>query len=73
MRYVYVLLVIAFTAVVLAAVALNYQSVTVSLLVGRITLPLSLLILLVYLLGALTGGFVVSVLRHWIHGATRRR
>jgi hypothetical protein len=37
-----------------------------------ITLPLSLLVFLIYVLGMLTGGFMLSLLRSWARGATRR-
>lgn len=35
------------------------------------TLPLSTLVILVYLLGMVTGGALFGLVRSWIHGATR--
>jgi hypothetical protein len=32
----------------------------------------SVLVLLIYVLGMLTGGVLLALLRSWVHGATRR-
>lgn len=70
MRFVYIALIVAFTAAVLLFKFQNLESVTVSLLGASATLPVAVLVLLVYLLGMLTGGFVLALLRAWIRGAT---
>jgi hypothetical protein len=44
----------------------------VSLFAASVTLPVSVLVLLIYLLGMLTGGFLLALVRSWVHGATRR-
>ena len=71
MRYVYIVL----SAVLIAAIACftvqNMQHVTVTLFSSSISLPASLLIAMVYVLGMLTGGFMLSVARSWIKGAKR--
>jgi uncharacterized integral membrane protein len=45
--------------------------VTVSLLSARVTMPVSVLLLLTYVLGMLTGGFVMALVRTWVRGARR--
>jgi uncharacterized integral membrane protein len=73
MRYVYIGLIIVATAVVLLFKIQNLTSVTVSLFSMSLTMPVSLLIIGVYLLGMLTGTTLWSLLRGWMHGATRSR
>jgi lipopolysaccharide assembly protein A len=68
-RYVYIALVVAVTAIVAVFTIQNFQLTTVTLFQVRATLPLALLVLLVYALGMMTGGFVVSLLRRWVHRA----
>jgi lipopolysaccharide assembly protein A len=72
-RFVYIALIVAFTALILLFKFQNLDMVTVSLFSASFTLPLSVLVLLIYLLGMCTGGFVLTLLRSWIHGASRRR
>jgi hypothetical protein len=43
----------------------------VTFLSGSLTLPVAVLILVVYVLGMLTGGMVLSVIRSWVRGATK--
>lgn len=72
MRYVYLALVLLIALVVLTFKVQNIEAVTVSFLSSSLTMPLSLLVFLVYFLGMLTGGFVVSLVRSWIRAATAR-
>jgi uncharacterized integral membrane protein len=69
MKYVYIALIVLFTAVVLLFKFQNLDAVTLTLFRMSLTLPASLLVILVYVLGMLTGGFVVSLLRIWTRGA----
>jgi len=46
--------------------------VTVSLFSASVSLPVSVLIVGIYLLGMFTGGFVLALLRSWIGGARSR-
>jgi len=69
MRWVYVALIAVFTAIVLMFKIQNLDSATVTLFSTSITLPVSVLVVGVYVLGMLTGGFVVSLLRSWMRGA----
>ncbi|AHE98691.1 LapA family protein [Thioalkalivibrio paradoxus] len=70
MRYVYIALIILLTVVVLVFTFQNLGAVTVQFLTLRLTLPLSALIILVYFLGLLTGGAVVSLVRSWVRGSS---
>ena len=71
MRYVYIALIVLLTAMVLLFKFQNLTSVTVSLLGMGATLPLSVLVIFVYVLGMVMGGALWSLVRSWIHGATR--
>jgi uncharacterized integral membrane protein len=71
MRYVYVALIVVLTAIVLLFKFQNLETVTVSLLASSFTLPVSVLVLLVYALGMLTGGFVLAFFRTLARGASR--
>lgn len=69
MRFVYIGLVVVFTAVVLLFKVQNLETATVTLFSASVTLPVSVLVVGVYVLGMLSGSFLVSVLRSWIRGA----
>lgn len=73
MRYLYIALIVLFTAAVLLFKFQNIQSVTVNLLTASVTLPLSVLVIAVYLLGMVSGSMLLSVLRRWMRGAMRHR
>jgi len=72
MRYVYMALIAILAAIVILFKVQNLESVTVTLFSASVTLPVSVLVLLIYILGMLTGGFLLALLRSWVHGATRR-
>jgi uncharacterized integral membrane protein len=69
MRYVYLLLILVTTLLVVMFKVQNIESVTVSLLTYSVSLPLSVLIIGVYFLGMMTGSMLVSLLRTWYVGA----
>ena len=71
MRTVYVTLVTLVTAAVLLFVVQNLSSVTVAFVSMHATMPLALLVVLVYLLGMTTGAFVVTLVRQWVQRAKR--
>ena len=73
MRYLYIVLILLFTAAVLLFKFQNIQSVTVTLLTASVTLPLSVLVIGVYLLGMVSGTMLLSVLRRWMRGAMPHR
>lgn len=66
LRYLYIVLIVLFTAIVLLFKIQNLQAVTVSLFSASITLPVSILVMGIYVLGALTGGFVFALVRTWV-------
>jgi uncharacterized integral membrane protein len=72
MRNVYIALIVLLTAVVLIFTFQNLTTVTISLLGMSATLPVSTLVILVYVLGMVTGSVLFGLIRSWIHGATRR-
>ena len=69
MRYVYIALVVVFTGIVLLFTFQNLEAATVSLFSTSITLPISVLVALTYVLGMLTGGSVLALLRSGVQRA----
>jgi lipopolysaccharide assembly protein A len=72
MRYVYMALIAIFAAIIVLFKFQNLETVTVSLFSASVALPVSVLVLLIYVLGMLTGGMLLALLRSWVRGATRR-
>lgn len=72
MRNVYIVLIVALAALVLVFTFQNFQAATLSLFSASVTLPISLLIIAIYVLGMLTGGLFLALLRSWVGGARRR-
>jgi len=72
MRFVYIALIVVLTAIVLLFKFQNLQSATVSLFSASITLPMSVLVVGIYVLGMVTGGSLLALLRSWIAGARQR-
>lgn len=72
MRYLYIALIVAFASAVAMFKFQNLEAATVTLWSMSFTLPMSTLVLLIYVLGMLTGGFVLALLRSWIQGAKGR-
>jgi uncharacterized integral membrane protein len=71
MRYVYLSLTAAVAVIVLAFKIQNLERATVSLFGASLTLPTSLLVIGVYILGMLTGGPLLGLVRNWVRGARR--
>jgi uncharacterized integral membrane protein len=69
MRYLYIGLIVVFTALVLLFKFQNLETATVSLFSASITLPVSILVFGVYVLGMLTGGCLYALLKSWVRGA----
>lgn len=72
MRYLYIALIVAFAGIVTLFKIQNLDVVTVSLFSMTMQMPTFMLVLLIYVLGMLTGGFVLALLRTWVRGATTR-
>ena len=71
MRYFYIGVIVVFTALVLVFKVQNLESATVSLFSASITLPMSVLVFAIYVLGMLTGGCLMAPLKTSIRGARR--
>lgn len=71
MRYVYIGLIVAFTALVVLFKFQNLETVTVSLFSASMTLSVSTLVLLLYVLGMMTGGSLLALIRGLIRRARR--
>jgi putative membrane protein len=65
MRYLYIGLIVVFTALVLLFKFQNLETATISFFSASITLPLSVLVFAIYVLGMLTGGSLLELLRTW--------
>ena len=71
MRYFYIGVIVVFTALVLVFKFQNLESATVSLFSASITLPMSALVFVIYVLGMLTGGCVLALLKTSIRRARK--
>jgi uncharacterized integral membrane protein len=73
MRWFYIAVIVAITAVVLLFKVQNFDSATITLLSMSFTMPVSVLVIGVYVLGMFTGGAVMRLLRTAAEGARRPR
>ena len=73
MRWLYLAIVVLFVAALIIFVFQNTQSVSTAFLSLRLTLPLAVLVFVVYVLGALTGGSLYALLRRSVAGSRRGR
>ena len=71
MRWLYLAIVALFVAALIIFVFQNTQSVDISFLAVGATLPLAILVLVVYVLGALSGGSLYALLRRSVTGSRR--
>jgi lipopolysaccharide assembly protein A len=71
MRWVYMIIIAVFVAIVLIFVFQNLGGVTMSFLWWGLRAPLSIVAAVMYLLGALTGGSLYALLRKSVHGSQR--
>ena len=71
MRWFYLAIVIVFVAALIIFVIQNTQSVGISFLALGVTLPLAVLVFIVYMLGALSGGSLYALLRRSVAGSRR--
>jgi uncharacterized integral membrane protein len=70
-RWIYLAIVVVFVAALIIFIFQNTQSVDVSFLALGVTLPLAILVLVAYLLGALSGGSLYALLRRSVAGSRR--
>lgn len=72
MRWVHLAVIVLFAAAILIFAVQNFQTITVSFLGSSARMPLALLAGIVYLLGMVTGGSLLSLLRWSLEGSRRR-
>ena len=72
MRWIYLAIVVVFVAALIIFMFQNTQSVDVSFLALGATLPLAMLVFVVYVLGALSGGSLYALLRRSVAGSRAR-
>jgi lipopolysaccharide assembly protein A len=70
-RWIYLAIVVVFVAALIIFVLQNTQSVGISFLALGVTLPLAVLVFVVYVLGALSGGSLYALLRRSFAGSRR--
>ncbi len=70
MRYLYGAVILLLTVAVLVFMGQNINSVSVSFLALRLTMPLFLLVVLAYVLGMVTGGSLAGLLRRLFRQVT---
>jgi lipopolysaccharide assembly protein A len=70
-RWFYLAIVVVFVAALIIFVFQNTQSVDVSFLAFGATLPLAVLVFIVYVLGAMSGGSLYALLRRSLAGSRR--
>jgi lipopolysaccharide assembly protein A len=70
-RWLYLAVVVLFVVALIIFVFQNTQSVDISFLALGVTLPLAVLVFVVYLLGALSGGSLYALLRRSVAGSRR--
>ncbi len=73
MRWLYLAIVVLFVAALIIFVFQNTGSVSVSFLTWAIDLPIALVVFVVYVLGAMTGGSLYALLRRSIAGSRRAK
>ena len=66
MRWLYLIVIILFVAAIVIFSAQNLGMITVSFLGLSVRAPLALLVVIVYVLGAITGGSLFAMLRRSI-------
>jgi uncharacterized integral membrane protein len=73
MRYVYMVLIALMVGFVALFKVQNLETVTVTLLSMNFSMPTSVMVLLIYVLGMFTGGFVLQLVRTLMRGAMAPR
>jgi putative membrane protein len=69
MRWIYLIIIIVFALATLIFAVQNLETVTVSFLSMRVAAPLALLVLIIYILGAVTGSSLLALLRRSYKGS----
>ena len=69
MRWIYLIIIIVFALATFIFAVQNLDTVTVSFLSMRVAAPLALLVLVIYVLGAVTGSSLLALLRRSYRGS----
>jgi len=69
MRWIYLIIIIVFALATLIFAVQNLDTVTVSFLSMKVAAPLALLVLIIYVLGAVTGSSLLALLRRSYRGS----
>jgi putative membrane protein len=72
MRWVHLTVIVAFAVVTLIFAIQNFEIVTVSILGSSFRLPLALLVVVIYVLGMVTGSSLFGLLYRSIQASRRR-
>tara|TARA_R110002167_G_scaffold209305_1_gene413218 strand:- start:1001 stop:1342 length:342 start_codon:yes stop_codon:yes gene_type:complete len=72
MQYLHLIPISLLTAVVLIFTAQNLELVTVAFLNAEVTVPRAALVMAIYVLGMFSGGFVVSLIKSLLKGASQK-
>ena len=72
MRWIHLSVIFLFVTAVIVFAIQNFQIVTMTFLGFSASVPLALLIAVIYLLGTATGGSLIAVLRRSFHGSRMR-
>ena len=73
MRYIYMVLIALMVGIVVLFKVQNLETVTVTLLSMNFSMPVSIMVLLIYALGMFTGGFLLQLVRKLMRGARAPR
>ena len=71
MRWFYLALIIVFVGAMVIFALQNMDVVSMSFLASAVSAPLALVVFIVYLLGAATGGSLFALLRRSVQGSRR--
>jgi lipopolysaccharide assembly protein A len=71
MRWIYLAVILLFAAATIVFALQNFEIVTISFLGSNVRVPVALLVAVVYLLGAATGGSMFALLRRSYEGSRR--
>ena len=71
MRWVYLIIVVLFAVAVVIFVVQNLSAVTMSFLQFSLHAPLAVMAVIIYVLGAATGGGLYALLRRSVRGGAR--
>lgn len=72
MRNLHIGLIILLCLLLVVFAIQNFKQVTIQLFGGSLTLPLSVLVVLVFVIGVFTGGSVRSLVRKLVSGAKKK-